>query len=149
MLDSPLIDDLIDLAFKEDLPGGDITSELTVSVDHKSNAVFLAKEDLLVCGLPIIEKIIKHLHYDLKFEECISDGAYAKRGDVIAKLSGSTRQILAMERTALNFLQHLSGVATLTKKITEKAKNMKKELIRELVESGRVRSFSGTAAIKD
>jgi nicotinate-nucleotide pyrophosphorylase (carboxylating) len=124
-LDSPLVKEIIKLAIKEDLSGGDITSTLTIPQDHVSLAEFLAKEEMIVCGMPIVEKLISELNFALKFEILAKDGTSVKKNTTIATLRGNTRQILSLERLALNFLQHLSGIASLTGIVTAKAGKLK------------------------
>ncbi len=125
MLDSPLVIDLINLAIEEDLAAGDITSDLTVSESHQSYAEFLTKEDMVVCGMPVIEKLFSILKYPLDLKVLSEDGSSVKAGQIIARIEGKTRHILSAERTALNFLQHLSGIATLTSKMVSLAGNLK------------------------
>lgn len=125
MLDSPLVTDLIKLAIEEDLAGGDVTSDLTIPEDHQSQASFLAKEEMIVCGMPILEKLFAELHFPLKLSVLIKDGELVKSGAILAILQGKTRHILSAERLALNFLQHLSGIATLTHKVVKDSGKLK------------------------
>jgi nicotinate-nucleotide pyrophosphorylase (carboxylating) len=111
MLNSPLVDKLIDLAIEEDLSFGDITSELTVPAATKGKAVILARERLIVCGLPLVERILSRAGRALKFEALAKEGSLAKAQQPICRLKGKARDILALERTILNFLQRMSGVA--------------------------------------
>jgi nicotinate-nucleotide pyrophosphorylase (carboxylating) len=112
MLQSPLIDKLIALAIEEDLALGDVTSESCIPEGHQSIGKVLVRESLVVCGLPLIERIALSSHSSLKVTCHASDGDAVEKETVIAELQGSTRSLLALERTILNFLQRLSGVAS-------------------------------------
>lgn len=111
MLNSPLVDKLIDLAIAEDLSFGDITSELTVPATTKGKAVIIAREQLIVCGLPLVERILVRAGRALKFEALAKEGSLIKEPQPLCRLNGKARDILALERTILNFLQRMSGVA--------------------------------------
>ena len=115
MLNTPHVQRLIKLALEEDLGRGDLTASLSVSPEHKSTAEIIAREDLIICGLPVVNIIIECADSKLKFTELVSDGETLKPDTVIGKLEGATVDILSLERTFLNFLQRLSGVATFTK----------------------------------
>jgi len=113
-LDHPQVRALIRLALEEDQVRTDLTSELLVPQDSKSKAKIFAKEELVVCGLPLIALIFAELGWsvDLKLEA--QDGQFVRPGVKLASLAGSTRHLLAAERVILNFLQRLSGVASFT-----------------------------------
>jgi nicotinate-nucleotide pyrophosphorylase (carboxylating) len=112
MFGSPLLTKLIDLALEEDLAWGDVTSELCVSEKQKASARLIAREDLLVCGLPIIQQIVSRAKSSVQVNLKKSEGTWAKEGEVLAELRGLAREILALERSILNFLQRMSGVAS-------------------------------------
>lgn len=118
-LDIEKIRSLVRMALKEDLGKGDITSRLTVSKQARALALIMAKEDAVVAGLPVAKLVYEMLDPVLNFESLLQDGARVGYGDILVKIQGSARSILAGERVALNFLQHLSGVATLTAKYVE------------------------------
>lgn len=104
---------LVRQALSEDLAGyGDITSKWTVPGDLPGRAVIEAREDLVVCGLPLAEAVMKEVDPRAVFTRRVDDGASAGAGDELAVIEGPARSILAAERTMLNFLIHLSGVAT-------------------------------------
>lgn len=106
---------LIELALREDLgQGGDVTSNSVIPSDVVGSYVFTAREDIVLCGLPIVEHIIASAGEAIQFEAFQKDGDKLQAGTQIAKLSGNIREILRIERVALNFMQHLSGIATLT-----------------------------------
>ncbi len=112
---------IVKFALKEDLGQGDLTANLLVSPDAKVRAVIIAKESGVIAGIPVVEEVFRlaavesgAIREGLAFEPGIKDGEKIKKGQVIAELSGLARALLIGERTALNFLQRLSGIATLT-----------------------------------
>ena len=124
MFDSPLVRKLVDLAIEEDLAHGDITASLTVPESHTSKAKVIAREKLVVCGLDIVAEIVKSGGWSLSVQKKASEGAWAADGDILVELAGSTRELLSAERTILNFLQRLSGVATYTREFCENQKGL-------------------------
>ena len=114
MLDFCSIDPLINLAFAEDIGLGDLTTQATVPETHTAIGQIVAKSPGIVAGLPIAARVFEKLHPNLIFETKAPDGSRVDATTVIATVSGNTHAILVAERTALNFLQRLSGTATLT-----------------------------------
>lgn len=114
MLNLRSIDVLIDLAFEEDIGIGDITTEATVPSSQKGIGTLTAKSDGIIAGLPVAERTFEKLDADLTFSAFINDGEAVNVGTPIGEVQGDAKTILIGERTALNFLQRLSGVATLT-----------------------------------
>lgn len=110
-----LIRKLVDLALEEDLAFGDITAALTVPEDHRSTARIIARQDLVMCGCEVLPVILREGRWSIESKVLVEDGNALKSDDVIAELKGSTRDLLAAERTILNFLQRLCGVATYTR----------------------------------
>lgn len=111
------------MALKEDLgSGGDITTNTLIPAGHKSTAIIIAKEPGIIAGLPLISAIYKQLSRSIKVTLKVKDGTRVKPGQVVAIIKGPTRAILTGERTALNFLQRLSGIATLTSQFVAKVK---------------------------
>ncbi|MBI5400209.1 carboxylating nicotinate-nucleotide diphosphorylase [Candidatus Saganbacteria bacterium] len=110
------VTELVRLALIEDIGSGDITTEAIVPSASRSKAIILAKSDGVIAGLPIAKTVFQQLNSKIKFTAKVKDGAQVKKGKVIAILEGPTRAILTGERVALNFLQRLSGIATLTSK---------------------------------
>jgi nicotinate-nucleotide pyrophosphorylase (carboxylating) len=125
MFDSPLVRKLVDLAIEEDLAHGDITVSLTVPESHTSKAKVIAREKLVVCGLDIVAEIVKSGGWSLSVHKKASEGAWAADGDILVELAGSTRELLSAERTILNFLQRLSGVATYTREFCDAQEGLK------------------------
>ena len=112
---TPGISRLIDLAIEEDLGRGDATSEAVLDADAVARGVLLAKQELVVCGLDIVLEVCRRVEPRLAFHRRASDGAKLPRGAVLGELDGPARGLLGAERTALNFLQRLSGIATLSR----------------------------------
>jgi len=110
------IDLVIEAALKEDMPEGDITSESIIPEDSVSRAVFLAKEDGTLAGIDIARRVFEKIGQDILFEKHLEDGSEIRSGDHLADLKGNSITLLKGERTALNFLQRMSGIATLTRK---------------------------------
>ena len=104
---------LVRLALAEDLAGyGDITSELTVPADLQGRAAITARTGMVVCGLHLARMAMREVDSQVEFTPLVEDGAEAKTGAELATIEGPARSILTAERTMLNLLSHLSGVAT-------------------------------------
>jgi nicotinate-nucleotide pyrophosphorylase (carboxylating) len=123
------VKDLIARALQEDLGPGDATSEATIRPESASIAVMLAKQDLILAGLDIARAVFHYLDPDIQFTAFVKDGDRVNAGTELAKLTGNTRALLAGERVALNLLQHLSGIATLTAQYVEKVKGLETEVL--------------------
>ena len=108
------ISDLVRRALEEDVGAGDITTEATVPPDRKALARLKAKAPGVVAGMMVAEAVFRAVDPGLDFEAACTDGAHVAPGDHLAVIGGSARSLLQAERTALNFLQHLSGIATAT-----------------------------------
>ena len=104
---------------KEDLGRGDITSQATVRGGQRARGRFLAKQDFILCGLEIAESVFAALDNQIQLESRVYDGEAIKGGTEFAMIEGPASVLLAGERTALNLLQRLSGVSTLTKKFVD------------------------------
>ncbi len=109
-------------ALEEDIPCEDLTTTTIVETDRIAFALLVAKETGVLCGLEIARRVFEILDPSVTFETMVSDGQEIKEGQTLARLRGNARALLMGERTALNFLQHLSGVASLTRKFVEKAR---------------------------
>ena len=113
-------DALIALALAEDLgDAGDVTSLSTIPADRRGRATFVVRTPGVVAGLPVVALVLTQLHAAVAVTLHAADGVNAERGTRLATVEGPLRAILTAERTALNFLQRLSGVATLTRKYVE------------------------------
>lgn len=111
----PGMEEIIRLALIEDIGGGDVTTLSTVPEENTSRGKFIAKEPLTVCGLPALIRVFALIDERVVVTALKSDGDEVQKGDVIATIEGPARGILTGERTALNLLQRLSGVATKTR----------------------------------
>jgi nicotinate-nucleotide pyrophosphorylase (carboxylating) len=111
---------LVRLALAEDVGGGDVTTEILVPEGHRSRATILAKEELVLSGLAVAEEVFRQVDAGLSFRARARGGDRLRPGDPIAEILGRTRSILTAERTALNFLQRLSGIATHTARYAER-----------------------------
>ncbi len=112
MLNSFYIDNLIKNAISEDINYIDVTSDYLIDENAENTAQFIAKADGVLCGIDAALRVFELLEPGIKCEKLISDGETVKKGDIIARISGKTRAILKGERTALNLVQHMSGIAT-------------------------------------
>jgi nicotinate-nucleotide pyrophosphorylase (carboxylating) len=106
--------DAIELALREDLAQGDVTSEATVPADRQATATMLAKQDGIISGMETARAVFSRVDPGVDFEALAGDGERVKKGMPLARIRGNARSILAAERTALNLLQRLSGIATIT-----------------------------------
>ena len=113
------LDSVIESALKEDMPDGDITSENIILPDSISSAVLQAKEDGVLAGIDVAEKVFRKIDPSVIFEKNFEDGQAIKAGDRLAILKGNSISLLKGERTALNFLQRMSGIATTTHRFVQ------------------------------
>jgi len=113
--------DLVDMAVGEDLGKGDITSDFTIDPAAQGEAVIVARQPLVCCGLDLLPVIFGKVGPGVSVDLLAEDGKAVEAGAVIAELKGPMRVLMAGERTALNFLQRMSGVATLSRRYAEKA----------------------------
>ncbi|KPK78671.1 MAG: nicotinate-nucleotide pyrophosphorylase [candidate division Zixibacteria bacterium SM23_73] len=114
---------LIELALFEDIGKRDLTSEAIIDEDLLAKGMIVAKEEGVIVGLEIAKMVFCQLDPNLVFESSFKDGSKVMRGEEVATLKGKAKNMLSGERTALNFLQRLSGIATLTSKYVEKIKD--------------------------
>ncbi len=123
-LDKFYLHDMVMSALQEDMPLGDITTDNIISEGHISNAEFLAKQDAVIAGLDVAKHVFEMLDSRVDFTALVKDGDSVKSGEVIARVSGPTGALLKGERTALNFLQRLSAIATMTNRYVLKVKDL-------------------------
>ncbi len=114
-----LWEEIVRTALNEDIGFQDITTESIVDEAHQSRAELMAKQEGIIAGLEVAEKVFYLLNPGVKFAAKVKDGEKVSRGQIVATVQGSTRTLLAGERTALNFVQHLSGIATATGRAVE------------------------------
>lgn len=129
MIDKMYIDATILNALKEDMPLGDITTDNTIKNGSASKARFIAKQDMVVAGLDVSERVFKLLDEGIQFTRLVEDGMLVHKGDIIAEIEGSTSAMLKAERTALNFLQRLSGISTKTSQFVDKIKDLPAKIV--------------------
>lgn len=113
------VDNLIKTALLEDINYVDITTDYLIPEDQENEAKFLAKADGVLCGIEVALRVFTLIQPDFQYEVFIHDGEKVKKGDIIAKIKGKTRTILKGERTALNLLQHMSGISSMTNRIVK------------------------------
>lgn len=115
---------LIDLALEEDIGTGDITTQILIPPALKARAILLAKSEGILAGIGVARRVFLKLDPELKFKALIEDGSPLKKGDIIAEIKGKARAILTGERTALNLLQRLSGIATQTSQYVARVRDL-------------------------
>ncbi|UCG10746.1 MAG: carboxylating nicotinate-nucleotide diphosphorylase [Dehalococcoidia bacterium] len=118
------VDKIIDSALAEDVSKGDVTSETLIPAELRGKASLLAKAQGIVAGTEVASRVFQRVDPSLQIEVLIQDGAKIKPGDIIVTVSGKVSSILKAERTALNFLQRLSGIATLTARYVAEVKGL-------------------------
>lgn len=128
MLNYLIIDDLINRALQEDMPFGDITTNATISETSSSRASVILKEDGIICGIPVFKRVYKLLG-DVEVSFDVNDGDFVKKGTVIGKVSGNTRNILNGERIALNLMQRMSGIATTTNRYAKELEGLNAQVV--------------------
>jgi nicotinate-nucleotide pyrophosphorylase (carboxylating) len=120
---------LIKIALKEDIGSGDITTDNLVDPDLEGKGIIIAKEPFVIAGLDVAGQVFKHLNAEVVFTSIYSDGNFVKEGDTIATVEGNLRALLSGERTALNFLQRLSGISTCVRSYVDELKNKRVRLV--------------------
>ena len=119
-----LIDDLLDLAFAEDIGDGDHTTLSTIPADAMGRSKLLIKEKGVLAGVDVAEKVLHKVDPSIKMEVFIHDGSEVNPGDVAFVAEGPVRSLLVAERTMLNIMQRMSGVATMTRKYQDELKGL-------------------------
>lgn len=119
-----LIDDLLNLAFAEDVGDGDHTTLSTIPAEARGKSRLLIKEEGILSGVDIARQILAKIDPELKMEVFINDGTRVKPGDVAFTVEGSVRSLLVAERTMLNIMQRMSGVATMTRRYQDELKGL-------------------------
>ncbi len=129
MIIDQTIQQLIVRALSEDIGPGDVTTEAIISVEGMSTATMLAKQEMVLAGLEVSREVFQQLDPGIEFTPFAKDGDRIHAGTELARLSGHTRALLMGERVALNLLQHMSGIATLTSKYVEQLKGHKAQVL--------------------
>ena len=119
-LDLKIVDTIIDAAFAEDIGKGDLTSEAVIPADTRFKGVMSAREEMVCAGLPIAGRVFERYSKDITWTHHAKDGDKVPAGTVLSDLEGPAIALLTAERTAINILQHLSGIATLTRRYADK-----------------------------
>ncbi len=122
-------DHLILMALHEDISSEDVSTNSVVRKKTYGSAQLLCKEDGIIAGLDVFKRVFELLDDDIRMETSVSDGDMIKNGQLIATIIGDVKAILSGERTALNFLQRMSGIATYTKNMSDILKNSKTKLL--------------------
>ncbi|HQN97861.1 MAG TPA: carboxylating nicotinate-nucleotide diphosphorylase [Bacteroidales bacterium] len=112
-------EEIVRLALQEDIGEGDYTTLATVAIGQKARARLLVKENGIICGIDIARQIFQHLDASMQFHQILDDGNEVRPGDIGFTLYGDARAILMGERTALNFMQRMSGIATQTRNMVK------------------------------
>lgn len=123
------LDKLISLALSEDIGSGDITTLATISSDSKSKAEILVKQNGVIAGLDVASLVINKFDPSLQYLKLKKDGDKVSKGEIAGTIEGSTRSILTIERTLLNFMQRMSGIATTVNLFTEKISHTKARIL--------------------
>lgn len=129
MLDKFYYDELIMTALKEDMPLGDITTDNTIKEGTKAKAVLIARQDAIIAGVDIFERVFKLLDANTTFTRHVQDGGQVYNGTVFLEFEGEASILLKGERTALNFLQHLSGISTKTAEFCKIVKDLPVKIV--------------------
>jgi len=119
---------LIQMAIEEDLGRGDVTTELLFPDDSTTRATVVSREEIVVCGVPVLEEILRQYDPRLKMTAHVKDGQVAHVGSKLATIEGPLRPMLSAERVLLNFLQRLSGIATTTNKYVRAIRGTKAKI---------------------
>lgn len=123
------VDDYILKALKEDISGEDVTTNAVIRSSRNGKADLICKEDGIMAGLDVFQRVFKILDEKAVFQCSLKDGDMVKKGDLIGVIRGDVRAILSGERTALNYLQRMSGIATYTKELTNELAGFKTKLL--------------------
>jgi nicotinate-nucleotide pyrophosphorylase (carboxylating) len=129
MLDPMLVEKLIDNALLEDIGMVDLTSELAVPAEAKADFAINTRQEIVVAGIDVAAAVFRRRVPDCQFEKKVSDGQTIAKGTLMARVTGQARGLLTAERTALNLLQHMSAIATVTAAYVAKIKGTKATLI--------------------
>lgn len=128
-LDGKALQALVGAALEEDVGKGDLTTQLSVEEDQQARGAFVAQQDLVVAGLPVAVAVFMATDPQCRWERLVEEGARAGAGSSLAVVHGGAASLLAGERVALNFLQHLSGIATLTRRMKDSLSDLSTELL--------------------
>ena len=125
----PFVVQLIDLAIAEDIGDGDHSSLGSIPAGTQGQARLLVKDEGILCGLHLAKHIMQRIDTDVVFEQLIDEGAFVKFGDIAFTVKGSVHSILQAERLMLNFMQRMSGIATVTHNLVKKIEGTNAKLL--------------------
>jgi len=120
---------VIEYALNEDIGNGDITTNFLIPIDLQTKATMVAKSAGVIAGLAVAEYVFRTFSSDIKWKTFVNDGDKVSKGDLIVEISGSYRALLTGERVALNFLQRMSGIATMTANYVDTLKDYKTQIL--------------------
>lgn len=123
------IDLIIKAALKEDMPEGDITSESIIPSEKESEAFILAKEEGVLAGIEVAKRVFELINPEVAFKKNLEDGQAFGKGETLAQIRGHSISLLKGERTSLNFIQRLSGIATATRKFVQVVAGTKTKIL--------------------
>lgn len=129
MLEQIAVEKIIRNALEEDLGWGDVTTDSTIPADTEIKGRFIAKEEGVICGLDVVGTVFRILDETVDFNALVKDGQHVVKGDIIAHISGKARSILKGERTALNLLQRMSGIASLTRRFADQTEGTSARIV--------------------
>jgi len=121
-LNAEEVDTIVSKALNEDIGAGDITSKLVIPEDAQAEMVFVTREDIVVCGIPVLKRLYDKLESRVEVTELCKEGDHIVGGTEILRVKGFARELLSTERVALNLLQRMCGIATLTSKYVDAVK---------------------------
>jgi len=128
-MEDAAVDAIIETALKEDMPHGDITSESIIPARSRSEAIILTKEEGVLAGIDVARRVFYKIDQSISFEKILDDGQIFRKKDTIATLRGPSISLLKGERTALNFLQRMSGIATTTRRFVRVLEGTKTKIL--------------------
>ncbi|HWQ35992.1 MAG TPA: carboxylating nicotinate-nucleotide diphosphorylase [Blastocatellia bacterium] len=128
-LDPEIIYEAVNHALAEDIGRGDITSRSTVRPGQRARGSFLAKQDFVLAGLEVADAVFAAFDYQMQIEANVADGEELTAGKMFGRVTGDAQMLLAAERVALNFLQRLSGVATITRRYADAVAGTKAKIV--------------------
>jgi nicotinate-nucleotide pyrophosphorylase (carboxylating) len=129
MVNLTLLQDTLLAALREDLGSGDLTSQATISVNARATGRYVAKEACVIAGVEVAEEIARLVDEDLQFEILAVDGTSVSPGTALAEVRGEARSVLIVERTSLNFLQRMCGIATLTRRYVDRIQGTRARIV--------------------
>jgi nicotinate-nucleotide pyrophosphorylase (carboxylating) len=124
LLDTQIVDEVVRRALSEDVGTGDITTLLTVPDGLEAVGDFIATQPGVLAGMPVVERVFYWVNPTVRLERMVKEGQHFEAGAVLAQVRGEARALLTAERVALNFLQRLSGIATLTARFVETVRDL-------------------------